>query len=874
MTPERWQQIRALYEHASSLCAAERETFLDKTCSVDGDLRQEVESLLGYEVRAGNQFLQTPAADLLQPLTRDEPIPSRIGRRVGAYEILDEIGTGGMGEVYRAVRADGQYEKQVAVKLVRVGLDSRFVLDRFLNERQILATLDHPNIARLLDGGTTEDGVPYLVMELIAGQRIDVYCEAYRLSISQRLNLFRQVCGAVQYAHQRLVIHRDIKPGNILVTEEGIPKLLDFGIAKILDPLSGDETTLARPMTPEFASPEQIRGEAITTASDTYSLGVVLYQLLTGRSPYRVGTESPHELSRAIAETEPQRPSTIVVKIGNAAEHGGHASHGDGHIRSAQEGSPAKLRRRLLGDLDNIVLKALRKEAPRRYSSVEQFAEDIRRHLEGLPVVATHDTWTYRLGKFFQRHRTGVLVAELVFLALIVGVGLIVREARIARAEGQRADKRFNDVRKLANSLIFEIHDSISDLPGSTSARKLLVTRALEYLDSLAQQAKGDASLQEELATAYDRVGDVLGYPYGPNLGDSSGALQSYRKALEIRESLAPARAGDVRLQGDLVRNYLRIANVLESTGNFNGALEAIRKALPLTQKMASGTKDPTLADHLAGAYYFTAELQRRTGDSIGAFDTYRRAASIREAALQTDPTNFPLNTHLAADYAGMAFSMKAKGDMAQAIETQNKAVQILDRIARSTPNNTAVREYLAEATNRLGTFRKEDGDPAAALEAYQHAHQIFLELLRADAKNVLAKTNFGFSGNGIAESMIALGKPTSALGTFREAVATFETMDPRASANRYVRTGLAEAYSGIGNAYSALATQPRVTAPQERQHWLEAKAWYEKSSSLWADKEKRGELESDERDDEQAVVKALAKCRSALDSATTAARR
>src|SRR5277367_1130027 len=280
-------------EDAATLDLRERSRYLDRACATDPELRREVESLLRSHDDAESKFLGTPAFDLREPL-ESPPTSSRTGRRVGAYEIVGELGHGGMGEVYRAARADGQYKKEVALKLVRGGFASEFILERFRHERQILASLDHPNIARLLDGGTSDDGVPYLVMELIEGTPIDQYCDQRNLTITHRLQLFRTVCSAVQYAHQRLVIHRDIKPNNILVTSDGIPKLLDFGIAKILDPSAGAETTASRPMTLEYASPEQIRGESMTTATDVYSLGVVLYLLLTGRSPYVAENVSPH----------------------------------------------------------------------------------------------------------------------------------------------------------------------------------------------------------------------------------------------------------------------------------------------------------------------------------------------------------------------------------------------------------------------------------------------------------------------------------------------------------------------------------------------------------------------------------------------------
>jgi serine/threonine protein kinase len=316
MNPERWKRVREIFDAVIALDAGARRVSLDALCAGDAELRREVESLVTSDAEAESAFLNVPALSLKNPCSEAKPAPSHVGRRMGAYNILEEIGHGGMGEVYRAARADGQYEKEVAIKLVRGGYDTASVLARFRHERQILASLDHPNIARLLDGGTTQEGIPYLVMELIEGTPIDRYCDSHELNVSERLRLFLQVCSAVQYAHQRLVIHRDIKPGNILVTRDGVPKLLDFGIAKILDPAESLETTLAQPMTPQFASPEQVRGDPITTATDVYSLGVVLYHLLTGQSPYPIDTHSPHQFARAICEWEPERLSTIIRKQG------------------------------------------------------------------------------------------------------------------------------------------------------------------------------------------------------------------------------------------------------------------------------------------------------------------------------------------------------------------------------------------------------------------------------------------------------------------------------------------------------------------------------------------------------------------------------
>src|ERR1700683_1580685 len=376
-------------------------------------------------------------------------------------------------------------------------------------------------------------------MEPIECQPIDHYWVQHELSIAERLNLFLQVCSAVQYAHQRLIIHRDLKPGNILVASDGTPKLLDFGIAKILDTESSTgqiepTVTVFRVLTPGYASPEQIKGEPITTASDIYSLGVVLYELLTGRCPYRLVSRSPHEMARAVCESEPEKPSTVVTRD-EPAEAGGTKSTA-AELSAARDASPEKLRKRLRGDLDNIVLMALRKEPQRRYASVEQFAEDIRRHLGSLPVVARTDTFGYRTSKFITRHKAGVTATIIVAAGTVLaGLAVTLHEGRIARAQQIRAERRFDDVRRLANSLIFEIHDSIETMPGATPTRKLLLERALEYLDSLAKESSGDVSLQRELAAAYLRIGSLQGSTLEASLGQSNDALASLKKAVAIR---------------------------------------------------------------------------------------------------------------------------------------------------------------------------------------------------------------------------------------------------------------------------------------------------------------------------------------------------
>jgi eukaryotic-like serine/threonine-protein kinase len=423
VTPERWQQIKELFGAVLERSPDQRGAFLQQACGPDESLRAEVESLLAEEqtvaTSAGSMATSTP-----QPALAIED--SMIGRRLGAYEIIRRIGQGGMAAVYLAGRADDQYRKQVAIKLVTLGFDNQEILRRFRNERQTLAALDHPNIVKLLDGGTTAEGVPYLVMDYVEGVTIDDYCDEHKLSISDRLRLFCSVCAAVQYAHQTGVIHRDLKPSNILVTADGAPKLLDFGIAKVLNPdLSSGTLQLTqlgmRPLTPAYASPEQVRGEVISYASDVYTLGVVLYELLTGHHPYRLKRHTPKEIERVICEMDPERPSAAVSRVNTeTAPDGASSTITPELVSQTREGEPEKLRRSLRGDLDNIVLRALQKEPQRRYASVKEFSSDIGRHLEHRPVKARKSTLAYRVSKFVKRYKSEVAAAPMVLLFAIL----------------------------------------------------------------------------------------------------------------------------------------------------------------------------------------------------------------------------------------------------------------------------------------------------------------------------------------------------------------------------------------------------------------------------------------------------------------------
>ena len=428
MTQDSWQRVDHLLRSAIDCEPSQRASFLDEACAGDHAIRQKVEALLAAD-READDFLERPAIEAGTSLTTEPPTASLAGRLIGAYRIVRELGRGGMGTVYLAERADGQFRKQVAIKLVKRGMDSDAVLQRFRGERQILASLDHPHIASLLDAGTTDDGASYFIMEYVEGQPIDIYCTTHRLSTRDRLHLFGLVCAAVQHAHEHHVVHRDLKPTNILVTEDRVPKLLDFGIAKLLAPGSAGSTATTvglRPMTPACASPEQVRGEPVTPVSDVYALGVLLYQLLTGRLPYCLEDATAARIARAVCEQEPEKPSTAVSRCApiSTMDTEALAVPRLESPRVTRNVETTALRRSLAGDLDNITMMALRKEPSRRYGSVAQFAEDVRRHLEGRPVLARGNGLAYRGRRFVARNKTAVVSAVAGVMATVAAVAI------------------------------------------------------------------------------------------------------------------------------------------------------------------------------------------------------------------------------------------------------------------------------------------------------------------------------------------------------------------------------------------------------------------------------------------------------------------
>lgn len=680
MTPERLQKIEELYCKASELAPEVRASFLDEACNGDGELRREVESLLVEDESSTAPFASLIMAASSSLTSSQEDF---IGKRVGAYRITGVIGQGGMAEVYKAVRDDDHYQKEVAVKLVRPGRITSFMLARFRYERQILASLEHPNIARLLDGGATDDDLPYFVMEYIEGQPITDYCEANNISIKRRLKLFRSACAAVQYAHRNLVVHRDLKPSNILVTKEGEPKLLDFGIAKLLAPevsamavTVAQTMTMMRLMTPDYASPEQVRGEPVTTATDVYAMGAVLYELLTGERPHRFKDRTMAEIERVICESEIERPSVVVSRRANA---------------------PGRLRRELAGDLDNIVLMALRKEPDRRYGSVEQLSEDVRRYLEGRPVKARQDTLRYRAGKFIQRHKASVTVAASIVALLITFSALVsLQAARIAR-ERDRANK--------VSDFLVEVFGA-SD-PGQ--ARGNTIT-AREILDSGANKIRRELQGQPEVQAA---LMDTIGRAYY-RLGLYDGALPMLREALELRRLVLGNEHAEV------AATMNNLALVLHAKGDFAAAEQLYRDSLAMRRRLF-GEESSDVASSLNNFGLFLKDK----GDYEGSESHLRQALALRRLLYGA--------THIdvAETLNELGVLLHRQGKFALAEPLAREALEMRRRLLGE------VHPAVAESTNNLATLLDSMGRYAEAEPLSRQAVELYRRLLGEEHPHV-----------------------------------------------------------------------------------------------------------------------------------------
>jgi tetratricopeptide (TPR) repeat protein len=721
-SPSEWSRIEAVLDDVLERDPAERAAAIAAACGDDRTLRAHVEALVAADTNARG-FLEMPAAEYAAAVVRaatedDDPDRGeRAGDLIGPYRVIREIARGGMGRVFLASRADGQFEQQVALKLVRSGPFGTEILDRFLRERQILARLQHPNIARLLDGGVTADGRPYFAMEYVDGEQITTYCNVRSLDLHQRLDLFTSVCDAVQYAHQNLVVHRDLKPSNTLVTAQGQVKLLDFGIAKVLhqDDEGPHDRTLTRlgsaPMTPEYAAPEQVRGEPVTTATDVYALGALAYELVTGRGPHTLTRLTAGEVERVITQREVDRPSQAVARAKGETE--------DSAARSLR----LKLRRQLKGDLDTILLQALQKEPARRYASAGAFADDIRRYRRGLPIAARRDSFGYRAGKFVRRNAIGVTGCALVAASLVAGLIGTAWQARVASREAAKA----REVSRFLSSL-FEVADPARANADDITARELLERGAERIESELAAQPEVQAEMMFLLGgisrklNQYDRaqalldraltlrggttrssdaVADVTGElaRLAHDRGRPDEAERLHREALEMRKASQGAGHASV---GASMRD---LAAVLTSRGKYDEAERLLRDALVLHQTIY-GPEHAEIASDLE-------ELQstlRGRGDPGAAVVAARRCLDMRLKLLGADH----LDTATAMN--NLAILLYDKWELAEAERLYRQVLTFDRRRLGELHSNTAT------VMNNLAFVLRDQGQYDEAERLYRSA--------------------------------------------------------------------------------------------------------------------------------------------------------
>jgi tetratricopeptide (TPR) repeat protein len=707
---ETFLRIEAIFHEANTAPEDQRANLIAVRSNGDRELAAEVWALL----KASEAEEQLTAVQRRHEETGAGPLAEP--RRIGSYQLDRLLGRGGMGAVYLAHRADGHFEQHVAIKLIDLPLATDIFRERFRQERQILAGLQHPFIARLLDGGVTQHGDPYLVMEYVDGVPIHSFCEQQYLTLPQRIALFLRVLEAVQFAHQNLVVHRDLKPDNILVADDSTPRLLDFGTAKLLSPAldrPGSEFTREgyQSFTPQYASPEQVLGNPITTASDTYSLGVLLYLLATGTLPYELKELTTGEMMRVICGDAPRRPAQMVGSVG-----------------------------RVDADLEAILLKALRKDPAERYLTAEQMASDLRAWLEGKPVAARRGTVRYRTLKFVRRHRLGIAAAALLAFTLVAGIAGVLWQARVANVERRKAEARSADLRQLSNSLLSELDEAIKQLPGSTGAQKMLVTRVLEHLDRLASDAQGDRQSQLDLVDAYTRLGNIQGNPYDQNLGNPAGALASIGKAIALAEPWVRFNPQDRDALRALATAQEDRGEILSESGNPPDAVASMQAAVKTyDQLIALPGVSPKL---LVEAGTVSDTLGDVVGEDIGLADvaaaivSYRKVIELDNRAIQLDAKDMAARNGL----AHMQFKIgnaELDTDPAQALIDLRTALQSFDALPQDDPAKLSAVRMRALIFRKEAVALSELGEYSLANPLFDDALQTFQRIASADTTNV-----------------------------------------------------------------------------------------------------------------------------------------
>ncbi len=736
---------RDLFERALDLPVEQRRDFLKAECGENAARRWRLERMLAADSNP-NPDWQFAAMEAFARRGGTEPAPDYSERSLGPYRLLARIGSGGMGVVYKAVREDDQYRQTVAIKILPGGFDTPDRVERFRHERQILANLVHPHIARLLDGGTTDEGLPYLVLDFVEGLPLDRFVQQRPLPLADRLRLFQKIADAVQFAHRNLVVHCDLKPANILVEPDGTPKLLDFGISQLLEEGRLSRTATAPLMTPEYASPEQVLGKPITTATDVYALGVLLFTLLTGRRPYETGGENAADVTRAVCE--------------NALDTG-----------------------ILPGEIGNIIAMATRKEPVRRYTSVEQFSADIGRYLEHRPVLARRDTFRYRAGKYVRRNAIALTLAALA----IATAGSAIT---VSLLQSRRAARRFDEVRGLSHYLMFEVYDGLAALPGSTPLRKAVVAQALQYLDRLANDAGDDPALAGEIADSYLRLGMVLGHPYSPNLGDTDGALASMSRARAILEPLVRKFPDRPRFASSLSTVYRRQAVVLTRKDQPRQSVEAARQAVSIME--ASGRAVPLDAPRsldLSAAQMTAGIVEEWTATVHGQTPAFETAIAWFQKCQHTLDVMPPAGgsdsarriTMIEAAYQNLADTQRNYGDVTgdlkqyqAALENENESLAAARRLP---PEDAIARRDVADCLTTKGRTLGPLGRFAEADQAYQEALPEFERLAAIDRGNMEAQKDLADLYNYRGETFALAGNKADAAQWIGRAIPIYQTL-------------------------------------------------------------------------------------------------
>jgi eukaryotic-like serine/threonine-protein kinase len=794
------------FERLLSAREAERASILEGLRQSDSALAAELTRMLAaHETRTS--VLDRPIAERIG-VSAAYSAPVRDGSQIGPYRIEKELGLGGMGVVYLATRTYGSSERRVAIKILRHDRIGRMFLSRFQQERQILAQLDHPHIASILDAGETPAGEPYFVMEYVDGAPITAHCDAHSLTTDQKLNLFLQICDAVQYAHRNLTVHRDLKPGNVLVTEAGAVKLLDFGIAKLIEqPL--DQPAEAPPtaviLTPEYSSPEQIRREPLTTATDVFALGILLYELLSGEHPFRRKGRLPHEVMRAICEDEAAPPSAVA----------------------RQEA------RQLRGDLDAITLAALRKQPAWRYPSVEQLAEDVRRYRRGWPLLAKGNRRWYRTQKFVRRHWMPLAAAILLVASLSAGIlattyqarradrALAISEKERARAEVERANserdralaqqarqtaieqrsvaeartqeaeiarqkerQRYRDVRSLASSLLFDLYDGVRDLAGSTTARRLIVSKAQHQLEMLTADGDDDIGLRRDLAASYERMGELRVDPHQINKNDAAAALEDYRKAVELRQKIAAAPGSLPDDRRDLALSLSKLGDGEFMAGDAAGAVASYRAGWEIAQALTrSLPSDSSMRSALGTIDERRCIVLLAAGNTAGAIESCQEGISTLSPLLDQSRSDVKIQRIIATTEGSYANALRLLQKPQESAAHARLALDSLQRLEILAPNNAEYRRLSSSTETILAGSLAATGDTAASLDAYRRSVRSMQAAIEIDPADLGSALRLSVTLLSLSRRLAASGDKASAHDAAEQALQLLERTSAQPSA-------------------------------------------------------------------------------------------